>query len=216
MSPYEQGISLAYLRAKHLVLAAGFGQEIVCCVPSPFLEISEQDFLREAAWVILSVGMRENVIKKKFSAVSASFQNWASSKSIVDDSENCVREALSHYGHVGKIGAILYLCKILSEVEFDDWLASLFLDPINSFREFPFFGEAAARHLAKNLGFNVPKPDRHLTRIALSHGYLSVDQFCMEIARSVGDPIRVVDSVLWRFATLNRDYLSVFKSFQSD
>jgi len=61
--------------------------------------------------------------------------------------------------------------------------------------------------LAKNLGFRVAKPDRHLRRIAGTLGFPSVDALCDSIAAHVGDSQAVVDLVFWRYATLFSDYL---------
>jgi hypothetical protein len=207
-------ICIAYLQAKKTVFAAGYGNEILSGVERRVCSISEADFLREAAWVILSVGMRESVVRQKFEGISSSFKDWSSSKSISEDAEECVRQAFSQFQHVGKIGAILFLCKYMNAVGFHEWCPSAFQDPIKSFQEFPFIGPAAASHLAKNLGFDVAKADRHLVRLASHHGYESVDEFCNHIASSVGDSVTTVDTVLWRFSTLSRNSITVFNDFR--
>lgn len=215
MNALPEQICVAYLQAKRNVFAAGYGHEILSGARRRVCSISEVDFLREAAWVILSVGMRESVIRQKFAAISASFKDWSSSKSITEDAEACVRQALRQFQHVGKIGAILFLCKYMDAVGFDEWRPCAFQIPIESFQEFPFIGPAAASHLAKNLGFDVAKADRHLVRLASHHGYASVEEFCNHIASSVGDSVATVDSVLWRFSTLYRNSITIFDDFRS-
>jgi hypothetical protein len=206
---------IAYLQAKKNVFAAGYGHEILSGVERGVCSIAETDFLREAAWVILSVGMRESVIRQKFEGISASFKDWSSSKLISEDAEECVRQALRQFQHVGKIGAILFLCKYMNAVGFNDWRPRAFQDPIQSFQDFPFIGPVTAFHLAKNLGFDVAKADRHLARLASHHGYASVHEFCNHIASSVGDSVTTVDTVLWRFSTLSRDSITIFDDFRS-
>lgn len=215
LSDIREQICIAYLQAKKNVFAAGYGHEILSGIDRRVCSISEIDFLREAAWVILSVGMRESVIRQKFDGISASFKDWSSSKLITEDAEACVRQALCQFQHVGKISAILFLCKYMDAVGFNEWRPSAFQDPIKSFQEFPFIGPAAASHLAKNLGFEVAKADRHLMRLASHHGYASVDELCDHISSSVGDSVTTVDSVLWRFSTLYRDSIAVFDDFRT-
>ena len=74
----------------------------------------------------------------------------------------------------------------------------------------PFMGPATSYHLAKNIGLDVVKPDRHLLRMAAAVGYDSPSLLCEDIAASVGDRVSVVDVVLWRFATLNSNYTDYF------
>jgi hypothetical protein len=60
-----------------------------------------------------------------------------------------------------------------------------------------------ASHIAKNMGGRVAKPDRHLVRLAHANGFESGAQCCGTVACFLREDIRLVDSVLWRFATLH-------------
>ena len=64
----------------------------------------------------------------------------------------------------------------------------------------PFMGPATSYHLAKNLGFQVAKPDRHLNRISESNGFKNAHELCEAIASQTREPISVVDGVLWRLS----------------
>jgi hypothetical protein len=64
----------------------------------------------------------------------------------------------------------------------------------------PYIGPVTWRHLAKNVGVAVAKPDRHLVRLSIALGRSSVDELCHEIAELVADPVSVVDVVLWRWS----------------
>src|SRR5260370_33934976 len=79
----------AYFHAKSAVIAAGFSDEIDYHDSLSLNELHECDFLREAAWVILSCGMRESVVSQKFGRISAAFLDWASSKAIVAQRDVC-------------------------------------------------------------------------------------------------------------------------------
>ncbi|ALA59352.1 hypothetical protein NITMOv2_2947 [Nitrospira moscoviensis] len=74
----------------------------------------------------------------------------------------------------------------------------------------PYIGSITAFHLAKNLGLPVVKPDRHLQRIATVAGFSSPQELCQLISDHLGEPVQVVDVVLWRYATLFSDYLMMF------
>ena len=78
--------------------------------------------------------------------------------------------------------------------------------PVATMRAFPYVGEVTVFHLAKNLGIDTAKPDRHLSRMATILGYSDAHELCWEMADVSGDMVRVVDLVLWRFATLRPEY----------
>ena len=67
-------------------------------------------------------------------------------------------------------------------------------------------GPVTSCHLAKNLGMEIVKPDRHLTRLAEKAGYDTVEQMCRTIADIVGDTLSVIDVVFWRYATIADAY----------
>jgi len=66
-------------------------------------------------------------------------------------------------------------------------------------RTLPFIGPVTVQHLAKNLGVEAAKPDRHLTRLADRFGYETVQEMCSAISGRTGDSLSVTDLVLWRF-----------------
>ncbi len=199
-----------YLYAKNVIISSGYEEEIVWQSSSCFDDLDKASFLRELAWVILSSGMKERVIRNLFSNISECFFNWQSTKKIIDNREKCFNDAISYFNNKPKISAIIYAAYKLNEIEFDDFKIEVHEDPIGSLQEFPYIGPITVYHLAKNIGLPVAKPDRHLTRIANAEGYSDVQAFCKHISYLCGDSVPVVDIVLWRFATIERDYLSVF------
>jgi hypothetical protein len=76
------------------------------------------------------------------------------------------------------------------------------LEPEPFLRSLPYIGQVTWRHLAKNLGADVAKADRHLARLAQATGR-SVDALCGEIADWLGEPTAVVGVVLWRWSVLH-------------
>jgi hypothetical protein len=69
-------------------------------------------------------------------------------------------------------------------------------------RKLPFIGPVTSYHLAKNLGIDVVKRDRHLVRLAVHLGFSSAEEMCGAFGDQVGEPISVVDIVLWRYCVL--------------
>ena len=84
-----------------------------------------------------------------------------------------------------------------------DSYGQIIQDPIGRLSQFPFIGPITANHLAKNLGYQLAKDDRHLQRIALRFGYKSAQGLCADISAVTGDSIAVVDTILWRDSALN-------------
>jgi hypothetical protein len=121
-----------------------------------------------------------------------------------------LKSALNHFNHYQKIKAIIEIAKKIAEVGFDDSLKSLETRGISYIKEFPFMGPATSHHLAKNIGFDVAKPDRHLLRVANTAGYTTPDELCLDLSKIVDDDIRTIDLVIWRYATLNKNYLELF------
>jgi hypothetical protein len=75
-------------------------------------------------------------------------------------------------------------------------------DAIRARQQFPFIGPITSFHLAKNLGLPVAKSDRHLVRLANAVGFEDVQSMCRNISSFTGDPVPVVDIVLWRFSAI--------------
>lgn len=207
-SLYE--LASAYMVAKEVVIEAGYAFEIDWQDSLAFEQVTEFDFLSEAAWVILSSGMCESVIRKKFPDISAAFFEWESAQKITEYSKECSEVALCHFNHSKKIGAIIQIAVHIFERGFDIVREGIRQEGVKYIAQFPYMGPATSQHLAKNIGLQVAKPDRHLKRISQKAGYYSPQKMCGDIAEIIGDKLPVIDLVLWRYATLKRDYLDIF------
>ena len=124
-----------------------------------FDQITEFDFLSEAAWVVLSSGMCESVIRKKFPRVSAAFFEWESAQKIAEYSADCSKVALCHFNHSKKIGAIIQIAVHVFERGFDLVREGIKQEGVNYIAQLPYMGPATSQHLAKNIGLQVAKPD---------------------------------------------------------
>jgi len=203
-------LATAYLAAKSFLLQAGFASEIDYQEECSIASTGEADFLREGAWVILSSGMRESVIRGKFAEVSAAFGHWRSATWITRRAGTCRRRAIRAFAHAGKVEAIIKLADRVGQSGIDEVLRQVETMGVAYLRTFPFMGPATSCHFAKNLGLDVVKPDRHLVRVSAAAGFDSAWDFCNAIGEVVGEKRSVVDLVIWRYATLRDDYMEIF------
>ena len=199
-------LAKAYLLAKDFVIRSGFEAEIDWQEDLSIQNISESDFLREMAWVVLSAGFRESLLRKRFSAISTAFLNWRSGKEISRAKHECRFKALQVFNHEKKVDAILSTCELTDRIGFAVLKWRIESEGVEFLKGLPFIGPVTAFHLAKNLGLSVVKPDRHLVRTAKAGGFACPTSMCEAIAEVVAEKVSVVDLVIWRYATLNPDY----------
>jgi hypothetical protein len=197
-------LAKAYYIAKREVLSAGYAPEIDWQYSLSIEGLQEQAFLREAAWVILSCGISERVVRRKFPCVSDAFLNWETAHAIMGRRDLCRFKALGCFNNRRKIDAILSICEFVSSAGFSHTLNMIYSSGTAFLRRFSFIGPATSLHLAKNIGLPFAKPDRHLVRIAQSFGYTCVQQLCRDVSLLTDEPVAVVDIVLWRYATLKK------------
>jgi len=201
-----------YRFVKQIVSDEGYLSEIEWQNKVCFQNVDESIFLKELAWVILSSGMREQIIRRIYEKLTPCFYNWQSAKLIVDNEAECYKRAIKIFKNERKISAIIESAEIIFDIGFNVLKENIESNPIETLRIFPFIGKITVYHLAKNIGVCVAKPDRHLVRIAKKEGYDDVQIFCERISEISGDSIPVVDIVFWRFANLSNDYLEVLSS----
>jgi hypothetical protein len=92
-APGNPDLIESYLLAKLAIVEAGFEGELAWQERQRVETVDERLFLAEAAWVVLSSGMRESVVRKVFPAVEAAFQGWVSAAWIVKHSVECRSQA---------------------------------------------------------------------------------------------------------------------------
>jgi hypothetical protein len=194
-----------YMTAKETIIDAGYADEIDWQEQVVLDHLEESTFLRESAWVVLSSGFREAIVRRRFRQVSKAFLNWASARLIISKRKACRSDALVAFSNSRKIDAIIEIVGRVDAEGIDSIEEKIRERGIEFIREFPFMGPATSRHLAKNLGIAIVKPDRHLSRMAAKTGYDSAEKMCRTIADIVGDSLSVVDVVIWRYATLTNN-----------
>ena len=202
----------AYLHARRVVIAQGYSNEIDWQDSRRFERVTESQFLREAAWVVLSAGMSERVVRGVFPRVSAAFLDWSSATAIVRSRNLCLCAATAAFAHERKIDAIASIADRINEAGFACFKARVAADWFTELCKLDYIGPVTSFHLAKNLGLDLVKADRHLVRIAEAAGAESPRALCCAIASATGDRLATIDVVLWRFATLIPSYLDAWSA----
>jgi len=106
---FLENLITAYLNAKQSVIELGYGHEIDWMASLEFDKVDETTFLQEAAWVVLSSGLAERVVRKRFPLVSHAFFDWQSADRIVHERTACRKNALQSFNSPPKINAIIQI-----------------------------------------------------------------------------------------------------------
>lgn len=170
----------------------GYKEEIEYCKNIPSIEnIDKNYFFGEYCWVVINSGMKNKVAEKIF-------KNFWNEGNI---DFNAINHPLKNKA----------LRKVYSRLDFYFNHLKQSKNKLFYLKSLPHIGDITKYHLARNLGLNVAKPDRHLTRIAKAFGYNDVQKFCKKISFLSGDNIGVVDLIFWRFATITKNYLEIIE-----
>lgn len=196
-----------FSRACSYVEQAGLSGEVVWQRDADFTEFTESELLREHAWVALCSGFRESAVRRVFNHVSLCFCDWESADAIVSAGEICCTTAALTFANRLKLRAILSTARYINNIGFEEFKQSVLADPINRLQVLPFIGPVTSRHLAKNLGLDIAKPDRHLVRVSERLGFRSADDLCRELAATTGEQAKVVDLIVWRYIADNPQQL---------
>ena len=210
-----KNLTTSYLDVKRHVINKGFAWEIDWQENQCLKSLNESEFYHEAAWVILSSGMSVRSVTSVFDKISNSFLNWKNSEKIVKQGDNCVKQALEHFNHRGKINAILSIIKHVNDIGFEVFKLKLIDNGIEYIQQFSYFGPATSLHLVKNIGMNVVKPDSHLVRLAEVLNFSTPEKLCNVIATVIDEKVSVVDVVLWRYCVMNPNYLAMIQRFKN-
>lgn len=166
------------------LISRGYGEEISWQRDLKECETSSE-FANEAIWVILNSGMKEQIARKIYNKIS--------------DAISANVDISTVFGHAGKVAAIKHILANHANI-FTNYCLSE--DKIAYLQTIPFIGKITCYHLAKNLGHDCVKPDRHLVRIAGQYNLTPVE-LCEKISVVTGEKKCVVDIIIWRACNLN-------------
>ncbi len=172
------GLIEFYDYVKKEVIKRGFKSEIDFVESRRFEDVDSKRLLLEYVYVVLNSGMKNKVAEMLF-------------KQYMEHGTKVVR-------HEGKRKAI-----IQAQLHYRWWFKNLKVcgtvdERLDYLDSLPWIGPITKYHLARNLGIDVAKPDRHLQRIADCFKYYDVQKMCNTISIQTGERIGTIDLVLWR------------------
>ena len=175
-----------FYAAHDYVVEAGYEREIEWCTNIRFEDITIDDFFREYVWAVLNAGMREQAARSIFTK----YMEMMDTNMIKHDGK---RNAIEHVLDNCK----MYYNQLLSSDNKIEWFATL-----------PWIGNITKYHIARNLGIDAVKPDRHLVRLAKRFGYETPLMMCEKIKKETSERLGVIDVILWRYCNLCPTYNS--------
>ncbi len=180
----EENLLSYYHVARHFVMTHGYEHEIGWCENRvPFSKCDAETFYFEYVYVVLNAGMKEQIARKIYDKF-------------------CKDLDFNLIGHLGKRQAIL-----TGSWNYKVWFNSLQMlktdeERIEYLKTLPWIGDITKYHLARNIGIDCVKPDRHLVKLAERFGCANPYEMCQTIQKSTGERLGVVDVVLWRYCNL--------------
>lgn len=165
------------------IINAGYGEEIIWqeSVTEPD---TADEFMWQYIWVVISAGMKNQIARIIEQRIVEAYNNEQPIESV--------------FRHKGKVVAIKNMIANHDDI-FDDYLKTD--NRLGFLKSLPYIGDITKYHLAKNLGEDIAKPDRHLVRIATK--YKETPQtLCERLARETGYRIATIDLILWRAGNL--------------
>lgn len=165
------------------LIGLGYGDEI-----SWQRDLKECDnpvnFACETVWVILNSGMKEQIARKIWDRIQDVWRKGG--------------ETSQAFRHIGKVKAIDFVWSNKQHL-FDNYKEAD--NKPEYLQSIPFIGKITCWHLAKNLGHDCVKPDRHLVRIAEQYG-MTPDSLCEKLSKETGEKKSVIDIIIWRACNL--------------
>lgn len=169
-----------FSNAMDICIKMGYEGEIEHCRNRKFEDIDDGEFLHQYIFVVLSSGMQNQIAVK-------------------------MMERLIESGDVNTIKHPLKRKAIKKAFEnYEYWFKKLKLadNKVEYLGSLYFIGDITKYHLARNLGIDVAKPDRHLVRLADEYGFKDAHKMCQYISDITEERIGVVDVILWRYSNL--------------
>lgn len=184
-------------KAEKFLRENGFGKEIDWCDNRPtFEEMNDREVLREYAWVVFNSGMRNAVIEALWGDITKALR-YFNIDNILKDKDDVLTDALKVFGNYKKVDAIIRFAERLAHGSLQ-FRREVKADVLTSLDKLSFIGPITKYHLARNLGFEFIKPDRHLVRLAKKYS-TNPFELCNAIHEKTNRRLGTIDVVLWRF-----------------
>jgi hypothetical protein len=174
-----------YLDLKRMVIDHGYAREIDWADGLTFPKDSETLCL-ETIHVICNSGMKYEIAQKIYEKILKAITKGVDIRTVFKNKNKVRAIKLALFDRQIRYG-------MLHGMKDDLEKALVWFEKLDG------IGKVTKYHLARNCGFDVCKPDRHLVRIAQSYG-MTPEQMCQALSDKLGDRMGVVDVVIWRAA----------------
>lgn len=181
----HQGILVFFYDAYTSIIDSGYGSEIDYI--DSIKPIEKQDpytFFLEYIWVVLNAGMKEQVARKIYERYIENFDI------------SIIRHPSKKRAIEGMMGD--YHKKFNELMESDN--------KVDYLESFSWIGPITKYHLARNIGIDTVKPDRHLVRLAEMFRFDNPSTMCKAIQKDNGTKLGTIDVILWRYCNLNPNH----------
>lgn len=181
---YHQDLINFYYNARKYVMENGYKQEVEWCEHRKEFEYCDAEtFYFEYVYVVLNAGMKEQIARKIYDRF-------------------CNNLDFTTIGHQGKRMAIQE-----GSIKYKQWFLEIknlrtTTYQIEYLKTLPWIGDITKYHLARNIGIDCVKPDRHLVRLANKFNFDTPHQMCRNIHDVTNERLGVIDVILWRYCNL--------------
>lgn len=160
-------------------------------------DVTKEWFYAEYAWCVYCAGFSVRIVRMKQAALYSAYYGYDPVK-VAANPEEVRRKAMKIIGNKRKVDAIIKGAGIINKLEWPGFLYKV-KENLNLLKILPYIADVLKYHLARNIGFNVIKPDVHIDRLAKYYG-LDPFEMCEMLSERMGFPRHTVDSVFWRAA----------------
>lgn len=155
----------------------------------PIKKQTVDNFFIEYVWVVLNAGMKEQIARKIFNKFCQGINGGIINFDVVRHPSK--RKAIEK-----TFNNLSLHFQNLQAIEGDN-------KQIEYLETLPWIGPITKYHLARNIGIDTVKPDRHLVRLAEQFGYTSPLKMCQAIQNNIyNTKLGTIDVILWRYCNL--------------
>lgn len=170
--------------------------------------LTRDGFLAEYTHVVLVSGFSNKVLQRRHPRLEQAFKGY-DCDAIAESPYEVRSAALRAFNNERKIDGIIRTATLLAESDWEEFKANATGASHSDFlTRLPFIGPVTVHHLAINIGLDDVKDDRHLDRLAKEFGYGSgrtaVVAMAKTIQKAIGEQLRVIDRILWRYEEQGR------------
>ena len=167
-------------------------------------EITEDDFFAEYAFAVYVSGFRASVVQKHWPSIRDAYSRFTVNF-VVAHPEKVYAEAMKIIANERKVRSIIKGAQLIAEKGWPTIREEVKWN-IDALKQLPYIGDVLKYQVARNLGFDVIKPDVHLIRMA-EHYQLDPFKMCEKIKEETGLPLHVIDTIIWRASERGRLHL---------